>query len=41
MLVITGDRPDGDAADWVNIEDTATEQHKTIPPDSVQSGSHI
>ena len=28
MLVITGDRPDGDAADWVNIEDTATEQHK-------------
>ena len=38
VLVITGDRPD---ADWVNIEDFATEQHKNIPPDSVQSGSHI
>ena len=41
VLVITGDRPDGEAADWVNIEDIATEQHKIIPPDSVQSGSHI
>ena len=34
VLVITGDRPDGEAADWVNIEDIATEQHKNIPPDS-------
>ena len=41
VLVITGDRPDGEAADWVNIEDIATEQHKNIPPDSVQSGFHI
>ena len=23
VLVITGDRPDGEAADWVNIEDIA------------------
>ena len=35
VLVITSDHPDGEAADWVNIEDIATEQHKNIPPDSV------
>ena len=35
VLLITGDHPDGEAADWVNIEDIATEQHKNIPPDSV------
>ena len=26
VLVITGDHHDGEAADWVNIEDIATEQ---------------
>ena len=41
VLVITGDHPDGEAADWVNIEDIATEQHKNIPPDSVQSVPHV
>ena len=29
VLVITGDRPD-EAADWVNIDNIATEQHKTF-----------
>ena len=41
VLKITGDHPDGEAADWVNIEDIATEQHKKIPPDSVQSVPHV
>ena len=41
FLVITGDHPDGEAADWVNIEDIATEQHKNIPSDSVQSVLHV
>ena len=30
VLVITGDRPDGETADWVNIKDIAMSNTKTF-----------
>ena len=35
MLVIPGDHPVGEAADWVNVEDIAMEQQQNLPPESV------
>lgn len=35
MLVMTGDRPDGEAANWVNVEDIAMKQCQNLPSNDV------